>query len=290
MAANAPAYEFPAEIDVTDHHVALDDGHELWLRSYTPTASETNRGALYYMHGGGMVLFDLTTSDALCAIIARNLNVVVVSVDYRIAPEHPDPTPVEDAYAGLAWLFSVADTFGIDTTRIAVGGASAGAGIAAGLTLLARDRGEFAPCFQMLTYPMIDDRNTTHSSHYVTSGRVWNRDANLIGWHAYLDGKAGTDDVSIYAAPSRADDLSGLPPAIITVGDLDLFLDEDIAYANQLMSAGVPTELHVYPGAYHGCQRGSPNSALVRRWRHDEFDALARAISPHSTTDEAAPT
>ena len=280
MAAGGPEYEFPPEIEVNDHHVTLDDGHQLWLRSYAPATAARDLGALYYMHGGGMVLFDLTASDALCAIVARNLDVVVVSVDYRIAPEHPDPTPVEDCYAGLAWLFGAADEFGIDRSRVAIGGASAGGGLAAGLALLARDRGAFAPCFQLLTFPMIDDSNTTNSSHYVLSDRVWNRDANIIGWNAYLSGRAGGDDVSIYAAPSRADDVSDLPPAIITVGDLDLFLDENIEYAQRLLAAGVPTALHVYRGAYHGCQRGSPDSALVRRWRHDEFGALARAINP----------
>ena len=293
MAASAPEYVFPPVIDVVDHHIGLDDGHELWLRQYSPTTPDSartpadSRGALYYMHGGGMVLFDLTTSDALCATIARNLDVVVVSVDYRIAPEHPHPTPVEDCYAGLEWLFGIAEKIGVDPSRIAIGGASAGAGLAAGLALLARDRGQLTPCFQMLTYPMIDDTNTTHSSHYVTSGRVWNREANIIGWDAYLGGSAGGDDVSIYASPSRASDLAGLPATIITVGDLDLFLDEDVEFAQRLMAAGVPTELHVYPGAYHGCQRGSPGSALVRRWRHDEFSALANAIADPTNTDSA---
>ena len=286
LAERTPAPELPPEVELHDHYVDTSYGHRLWLRRYVPAASSDassrERGALYYMHGGGMVFYDLTMSDLLCATIARNLDAVVVSVDYRLAPEFPDPTPIEDCYAGLAWLFEQAAEFGVDRYRIAIGGASAGGGLAAGLALLARDRSEVAPCFQLLTYPMIDDRNTTASSHFVTSSRVWNRDANLAGWNAYLGDRAGGDDVSIYAAPARAEDLRGLPPAIITVGDLDLFLDENLAYAQRLLAAGVPTELHVYPGAYHGCQRGAPQSRLVRQWRRDEFAALARAISPDS--------
>ena len=285
LAERTPAAALPVDVELHDHYADTGDGHRLWLRRYVPTASpdspSPDRGALYYMHGGGMVFFDLTMSDLLCATIARNLDVVVVSVDYRLAPEFPDPTPLEDCYTGLAWLFEHAPGFGIDRSRIAIGGASAGGGLAAGLALLARDRGELAPCFQLLTYPMIDDRNQTASSHFVTSSKVWNREANLAGWKAYLGDRAGGDEVSIYAAPARAEDLRGLPPTIITVGDLDLFLDEDLTYAQRLMAAGVPTEVHVYPGAYHGCQRGAPQSRLVRQWR-DEFAALARAISPGS--------
>ncbi|MXZ63119.1 MAG: alpha/beta hydrolase, partial [Chloroflexi bacterium] len=160
-----------------------------------------------------------------------------------------------------------------------IGGGSAGGGLAAGLALAARDRGEVDVCFQLLVYPMIDDRNTTRSAEAIVDERVWNRAANLHGWDAYLAGNAGGDDVSPYAAPARATDLAGLPPAYINVGVLDLFVDEDVTYAQRLMAAGVPTELHVYPGAFHGSPGLVPNSALSQRWAADELAALDRALN-----------
>ncbi|MDA1004550.1 MAG: alpha/beta hydrolase fold domain-containing protein, partial [Chloroflexi bacterium] len=147
-----------------------------------------------------------------------------------------------------------------------------------GLALLARDRGEVAVCYQHLVYPMLDDRSETRSSHAIVDTRVWCRDTNTVGWNAYLGGRAGEPGVEPYAAPARATDLAGLPPAYICVGTLDLFVDEDITYAQRLLAAGVPAELHVYPGAYHGSANTVPDSAISRRWRADEMAALARAL------------
>jgi acetyl esterase/lipase len=207
------------------------------------------------------------------------LGAVVASVEYRVAPEFPYPIPMEDCYSGLEWFFAKADEFGVDPNRIALGGASAGGGLAAGLALLARDRRRVKPCFQLLTYPMLDDRNVSPSSHGITDTRVWNRAANQAGWDAYLAGDAGAADVPVYAAPSRCTDLGGLPPAIVTVGNLDMFLDEDIAYAQALLQAGVPTELHVYPGAFHGSNIFVAHSDLSQRWKRDELGALERALN-----------
>ena len=204
---------------------------------------------------------------------------MVASVDYRLAPEFPYPTPLEDCYTGLLWFFDQAEALGIDTGHIAVGGASAGGGLAAGLTLLARDRAEVSPCFQLLTFPMLDDRNETPSSYMIDDTRLWSRDANRAAWSAYLDGDNGADDVAVYAAPARAADLSGLPPSIITVGSLDMFLDEDIAYAQALLTAGVPCELHVYPGAFHASNSLVPDSDISRRWHRDEMHALNQALN-----------
>ena len=203
---------------------------------------------------------------------------VVVSVDYRVAPEHPFPVPLDDCYAGLVWLAQSADALGVDPARIAIGGSSAGAGLAAGLTLLARDRGEVLVCYQHLIYPMLDDRNVTPSSHAITDPRVWNRTSNLAGWNAYLAGRAGSDDVSPYAAPARAANLAGLPPAYIAVGTLDLFMDEDIEYARQLAAAGVRVELHVYPGVFHASPTYIADAAVSRRWTADQQAAIARAL------------
>jgi acetyl esterase/lipase len=275
----AAPVELPVSVQIDDHKVTVEDGHDVTVRVYRPGTVRASSPALYWIHGGGMILGDVSMDDAHCAAIAEELGIVVASVDYRLAPEFAYPVPMEDCYAGLVWLFGSAETLGIDAARIAIGGGSAGGGLAAGVALAARDRGRVRPCFQLLRFPMIDDTNTSSSSHAITDGRVWNRDANLIGWDAYLSGQAGTDDVEVYAAPSRAADLTGLPPAIVTVGDLDMFLDEDIAYAQKLLAAGVPTELHVYPGSFHGSNSMVPHADASQRWRRDEMAALARALN-----------
>lgn len=277
--AQAPVPEIDDSIEITDHHTPAGDGHQVLVRVYRRQERRDDRGGLYWIHGGGMVLGDVSMNDARCAAIALNLDVVVASVDYRLAPEHPYPAPLEDCYCGLRWFFDQAEAFGVDTARIAVGGGSAGGGLAAGLALLARDRGQVSPCFQLLTFPMIDDRNQTPSSYMVDDPRVWNRTANIAGWSAYLDGRNGADDVPAYAAPARATDLAGLPPAIVTVGSLDTFIDEDIAYAQALLHAGVPCELHVYPGAFHGSNFMAPDSDISQRWYRDEMAALDRALN-----------
>jgi acetyl esterase/lipase len=279
LMAAAPAPDLPPGLVVEDHLVEGFDGHQVLVRVYRPGAPRQDSPALYWIHGGGMVLGDVSMDDTKCAQIADQLNVVVASVDYRLAPEFPFPVPMEDCYSGLVWFFEAATKLGIDPSRIAIGGASSGGGLAAGLALLARDREQVSPCFQLLIYPMIDDRDQTPSSAEITDTRVWNQDANVIAWNAYLDGGAGGADVPIYAAPSRAEDLSGLPPAIITVGDLDLFLDEDIAYAQALLGAGVSTELHVYAGAFHGSNNFVAHSELSMRWNRGEMEALGVALN-----------
>jgi acetyl esterase/lipase len=278
--ASLPVVPLPDDVSLEDRYAPGPDGApDLMVRLYRPATLPASAPAFYWVHGGGMVLGNVEMNDLYCAIIARQLNVLVTSVEYRLAPEHPFPAPVEDCYAGLKWLRFAADELGIDPGRIAIGGGSAGGGLAAGLALLARDRGEVDVCFQMLVFPMLDDRNATHSSQMVTDDRVWNLDSNIAGWNAYLDGRAGEDDVSPYAAPARATDLAGLPPAYINVGMLDLFRDEDIAYAQALMAAGVPVELHVYPGAFHGSPGMVPGAALSKRWSADERAALDRALN-----------
>jgi acetyl esterase/lipase len=251
---------------------------DVMVRLYRPAGLPTGSPALYWVHGGGMVMGDVAMNDDSCAAIAEELQILVASVEYRLAPEFPFPAPIEDCYAGLRWFAGTADELGIDRDRIAIGGASAGGGLCAGLALVARDRGEVHPVFQLLVYPMIDDRNANTTSPASDDPKVWNRYANAVGWDAYLAGRAGADDVSPYAAPARATDLAGLPPAYINVGDLDLFLDEDVAYAMALTKAGVPTELHVYPGAFHGSANFASRAALSRRWNQEERAALGRAL------------
>src|SRR5579864_6279129 len=181
-------------------------GPAVRVRVYRPDHQPGNLPALYWIHGGGYVMGDIEQDDRLMKQLVKRIGCVAVSVDYRLAPEHPFPAPVEDCYAGLKWLFRHADEFGVDPSRIAIGGASGGGGLCAGLALLARDRREVKVAYQLLIYPMIDDRNATAASHAITDPRVWNRESNRLGWRAYLGREGGGADVSPYAAASRATD------------------------------------------------------------------------------------
>jgi len=248
------------------------------VRVYRPIEQPRKLPALLWIHGGGYVMGDIEQDDRLMKQIVTRIGCVTVSVDYRLAPENPFPAPVEDCYAALQWLFAHAGDLDVDPTRIAIGGASGGGGLCAGLALMVRDRGEMKPSFQLLIYPMIDDRNVTPASHAITDPRVWNRESNRMGWRAYLGREGGGADVSPYAAASRAKDLSGLPPAYIPVGALDLFVDENIEYAQRLVQAGVPTELHVYPGAFHGFDMFAPSAAVSKQFKADRETALKRAL------------
>lgn len=252
---------------------------EVPVRLYRPTDLAGPLPGLLWIHGGGMVLGSVEQNDQLAQRLAVAGGCLVASVEYRLAPESPFPAPLEDCYAALRWFHAQAGALGLDPARIAIGGASAGGGLAAGLALLARDRAEVPVAFQYLIYPMIDDRNTTPASHTILDSRVWSRDKNLRGWQAYLGAAPGGAAVSPYAAPARATDLAGLPPAYIMVGTIDLFVDEDIAYAQKLIQAGVPTELQVYPGAFHGSENLAPAAALSRRMVAAQEAALARALT-----------
>lgn len=266
----------PEGLDVTDHRPSDD----VMVRVYRPAGLEGPTPALYWIHGGGIVMGTVDMDDDYCAGLAHRLGIVVASVEYRLAPDFPYPVPLEDCYTGLRWLHDNAETLGVDTARIAIGGASGGGALCAGLGLLARDRAEVPLCYQFLVFPMIDDRNETPMSHAILDPRLWNRTANLIGWNSYLEGRAGGADIPIYAAAARAsvEELVGLPPTYINVGDLDLFVDEDVEYARKLRLAGVPVELHVYSGAFHGSNNSVSRSELSRRWKADERAALHRAL------------
>ncbi|WP_172155223.1 alpha/beta hydrolase [Pseudonocardia broussonetiae] len=243
-------------------------GADVSLRVFRP-ASPTG-AALLWVHGGGFVIGTAAQDDGLCRTLSEELQVVVASVEYRLSPEHPFPVPLEDCHAGLVALAGLP---GVDRARIAVGGASAGGGLAAGLALLARERGEVAPVFQLLSYPMLDDRTTLRTDVDESAFRVWDQRANRFGWAAYLGGA-----VSGLAAPARHEDLAGLPPAWIGLGDLDLFHDEDLAYAQRLRGAGVACEVEVFPGAYHGFDGIEPRAAVSRDFRRAQVRALAGAL------------
>jgi acetyl esterase/lipase len=276
MQAKLPAIEGVAS---QDHSVpGRQSDPAVRVRVYQPTDRPHLLPALLWIHGGGYVMGDLEQDDRLMQQLVKRVGCVAVSVDYRLPPEHPFPAPVEDCYAGLTWLFAHASELGVDSSRIAIGGASAGGGLAAGLALLARDRREVPVAFQLLIYPMIDDRNVTPASYAITDPRVWHRESNHLGWKAYLGREGGGDGVSPYAAASRATDLTNLPSAYIPVGALDLFIDENIEYAQRLIQAGVPTELHVYPGAFHGFDMFAPSAAVSKQFKAERDQALKRAL------------
>jgi acetyl esterase/lipase len=253
-------------------------GPDVFVRIYQPMDRPAALPALLWIHGGGYVLGSVERDDLLAKHLAKVGQCVVASVEYRLAPEHPFPAPVEDCYAALKWLAAHSAEFGVNKSRIAIGGASAGGGLAAGLALLTRDRAEVELAFQLLIYPMIDDRNIAPASATVPDTFVWTRENNLMGWRAYLGREPGGADVSPYAAAARGTDLKGLPPAYIPVGDLDLFVDENITYAQRLLAAGVPTELHVYPGAFHGFNGFVPGAEVSRRFNGDRDNALKRML------------
>jgi acetyl esterase/lipase len=247
--------------------------------TYEPTSIKQDVPAYLHIHGGGYVLGTPDSSEVANRELAAALSCFVVSVDYRLAPETRAPGQVEDCYAALKWMQGSAARLGIDPARIAIGGESAGGGLAAALALLARDRGEIPICFQNLVYPMLDDRTASLVKINPHTGRhLWTHESNRFGWSALLGGAPGAVGVSPYSAPARAVDLRGLPPALITVGALDLFLEEDIDYATRLMQAGVSTELHVYPGAYHGFDLAS-ESKVAQAMLRDRLNALRRALA-----------
>ncbi|MFJ1605091.1 alpha/beta hydrolase [Streptomyces sp. NPDC088253] len=229
-----------------------------------PTGVTEPPPVIYHVHGGGMITGDnrIGTNGALDW--AEELGLAVVSVEYRLAPEHPHPAPVEDCYAGLVWTAEHAKDLGVDPSRILLFGGSAGGGLAAALALLARDRGGPKLIGQMLVSPMLDDRNDSVSARQMAGLGAWDRTANATGWGALLGAARGGPDVSPYAAPARATDLSGLPPAFIDVGSAETFRDEDVAYASRLWQAGGRAELHVWPGGCHGFEGFAPRIALAQ--------------------------
>jgi triacylglycerol lipase len=252
-----------------DHTISEDP--EVIVRTHRPVGQTEPSPAVISMHGGGFIIGNRTFDDPRLGHWSAELGVVGVSVEYRLSPQVRYPGPLEDCYSALRWTFEHAAELGIDPNRIGVTGVSAGGGLAAGLALLARDRGEFQIAFQLLECPMIDDQQTT-ASRQRPGLPMWSREANDFGWRNYLGDLYGTDAVPSYAAPYREADLSGLPPAYISVGALDGFLDEDVTYAARLNGAGVPTELHVYPAAPHGFQLFEGSALADRANRHmDEW-------------------
>ncbi len=239
------------------------------VRLHRPAGISQPGAALLWIHGGGYVIGNAQQDDALCGRFARELGITVAAVDYRLAPEHPYPAPLEDCYAALTWLAGLP---AVDPSRVAIGGASAGGGLAAALALLARDRGEVTPSVQLLAYPMLDDRSGSVPEN--PNYRLWSPKSNRFGWAAYL----GNADPQV-AVPARREDLSGLPPAWIGVGTNDLFHDEDLAYAERLTAAGVPCHVEVVAGAFHGFDLMVPKATVSQSFFASQCASLRAALA-----------
>lgn len=265
----------PSAVDVQEDRrtIPTDDG-EVDVFVYRKS-DRPNQPGMLWIHGGGYILG--SAEDERARIIADHCDCSVFSVDYRLAPEHPFPAGPNDCYATLRWMVSDAESLGIDPDNLAIGGASAGGGMAAGVVLMNRDMDNIPLKLQLLLYPMIDNLHATDSGKYVNHP-VWKQQTSFNAWEMYLDGEPG-EDASPYAAASRAADLSGLPPAYVCVGSEDLFRDEDIEYAQRLIAAGVPTELAVYPGLYHGADSFVPDAAISRRLNQAFLRALNDALN-----------
>jgi len=271
--------KMPAGIQVKNTFIATpDQKKQIRIRIYQPQATASKVPALLWMHGGGYVIGVPELDDTYVVPFIQEIGVVVVSVDYRLAPDHPFPAPLEDCYAALQWLAAQAGTLGIDPNRIAIGGDSAGAGLAAALAQLAHDRGEIRPVFQLLVYPMLDDRTATRKDIDPKAHFAWNNTNNRFGWESYLNQSCGAETVPAGSVPARRADLSGLPPTWIGVGTIDLFYDEDVVYAQRLKEAGVPCELAIVPGAFHGFDLLAPEMQVVKNFRKSQVQALKNVL------------
>lgn len=251
---------------------------ELVLSVFEPRGRDEVVPAIYWIHGGGMVTGSRYSAvEALEA--AGGIGAVVTSIEYRLAPEHPAPAPIDDCYHGFCWVIEHAAELGIDPARIVVGGGSAGGGLAAATALRLRDHGGPSLAGLLLCCPMLDDRMTSVSANQFGDDVLWTRTANTYGWSALLGDRAGTSEVSIYEAPGRATDLGGLPPTYIDVGSVDLFRDEDVAFASTVWACGGDAELHVWPGGYHGFEQLAPDTPLAADAREARRRWLARTLA-----------
>jgi len=251
---------------------------KLRLRIYQPKSVEATTPVLLWMHGGGYIMGKPEQDDSICAQFVQELGITVVSVDYRCAPKHPFPAGLDDCYSALKWIASQSQELNVNPKRIAIGGNSAGGGLAAALAQLAHDRKEIEPAFQLLVYPMLDDRTVLRTEIDDSNNVTWTHSSNQYGWESYLGQKCGFEDIPAYSVPARRVDLSGLSPAWIGVGNLDIFHDEDITYAQRLKKFGVDCDLKVIPGAFHGFDVFDPQIPIVQEFRKSQIAALKKHL------------
>jgi acetyl esterase/lipase len=272
-------HKIPADILLDQIHVPNQDGkYTIRLRVYKSKQIATPAPALVWIHGGGFILGSPEQDDAYMFELTKELGIVVVSIDYRLAPQHPFPTPLDDCYAALKWVYAHPQRLSIDPNRIAIGGGSAGGGLAANLVQLATDRGEVPVVFQLLIAPMLDDRTALRTEIPHTELMIWNPESNCFGWESYLHQACGSEDVPPYSVASRREDFAGFPPAWIGVGTLDLFHDEDVAYAQKLRISGVECELVIVPGAFHGFTAFNDDVPIIHDFRQSQMMALKKYL------------
>lgn len=244
--------------------------------------NQSSKAALLWIHGGGLIIGQPTQENAIYFELVDALNITVIALTYRLAPQYPFPTPLDDCFAGWNTIQSRPDEFGIDPAQVAIGGGSAGGGLCASLAQRIRDEGGVQPIAQMLMYPMIDDRTTTRTDIGLKDHMVWNQRSNITGWSAYLGDKRGAETLPPYAAAARTKYLSNLPPTWIGVGSLDIFHDENVAYSRRLQAAGVPITLDVVEGGYHGFQLLDPEAAVSRKHYESKIAFLREQFANHA--------
>lgn len=274
-----PASKTPEDLNLQNIKIDNMGGNaKIRLRVYQPKNPAGSTPVLVWMHGGGYIFGKPEMEDAVCIQFVRELGISIVSVDYRLAPAHPFPAGLEDCYSALVWARDNAGSFGFDILRMAVGGTSAGGGLAAALAQLAHDRNEVSPVFQLLAYPMLDDRTALRTDIDDSLSPPWSQKNNRFGWQSYLGKHHGADSMPDYAVPARREDLSGLPNAWIGVGTLDVFFDEDTAYAQRLRKAGVSCDLEIVEGAFHGFDVFDPSLPVVQHFRNSQIAALKKYL------------
>lgn len=272
-----PAAKKPEDVSIQNIKIDnKDKSAKIRLRIYQPVKRTNAAPVLIWMHGGGYIIGKPEMEDALCIQFVQELGISIVSVDYRLAPKHPFPAGLDDCYSALMWAKMNSAQFGFDTTRIALGGTSAGSGLAAALAQLAQDREEVSPIFQLLTYPMLDDRTVLRADIDDSNSPTWSQKSNRFGWESYLGKEYG--ELPAYSVPARREDLSGLPPTWIGVGTLDVFYEEDVAYAQRLKEAGVACDLDIVEGAFHGFDVFDQQLSIVQEFRKAQIAALRKHL------------
>lgn len=278
--------QFPENQDVTrvdDFVVNHLDGHSIPIRTYRPVSGASSDGVLLTIHGGGMVMGSIADDDGNAARLSTELSVTVIALDYRLAPEHPFPTPVEDCYSVAAWILKQGRELGVNLDHSIIYGGSAGGGLAIATSMALRDRLGQSFSALITPYPMLDYRNVLPSSHRILDLGAWDRQANIESWSWYLSDRSPITEltpaeVHPYASPLHAPDLAGLPETFIDVGDMDLFLDENIEMVTRLIAAGNSVEFHCYPGAYHACELFAPEARLSQVIWRNRLDFMKRRL------------
>lgn len=279
LISSMPAPKAPEDVSIKNIKIDNKDRNaKIKLRIYQPVHLENAAPVLLWMHGGGYIIGKPEMEDTICIQFVRELGISIVSVDYRLAPKHPFPAGLEDCYSALMWAKQNSESFGFDSSRIAIGGTSAGGGLAASLAQLAYDRKEVSPIFQLLTYPMLDDRTALHRDIDDSNSPTWSQKSNRFGWESYLGKHYGADEIPAYSVPARREDLSGLPPTWIGVGTLDVFYEEDMIYAQRLKEAGIECDLNIIEGAFHGFDVFDQQLSIVQEFRKSQIDALKKHL------------